>query len=253
MKPTIRYFSKVINNFCKNLFGDRDYFGCIYGSRANGAMSKSSDIDIFVAIEQYSHEELQLFKNFIVSLHKKNRIPLDTEVPFDNKLFVSYKETSKAVFLCGLDIIKKSFSIPKIRKSKKFLSSMEVRRRLVFNALTSPHIFLGVDRESYIKFRTIAKKNAILLAIGLLKKPTFTLSELMGKLLVGPEGEKEDYYLGYGYNNNSVNYLRKLLSNELRSLIEDKEIGKRDGFFSLAKRSKLMSNLKNNFLELKNE
>ncbi len=253
MKPINRYFLRVVNNFCKKLFGDRVYFGCIYGSRANGEMNKNSDIDVFVAVEEYSQKDLELFKKFIIDLHKKHKIPFDAEVPYDNKLLISYKEAEKSTFLCGLNMSNNKFSIPSVKKTKRFLNSIEIRRRLFFNALTTPHAFFGNDRKRYTRLSTTARENAILLAVDLLGETTFTLLDLVEKLLIGHEGEKEDYYLGYKCHKASVNHLRKLLRNALQSLINCKEVSQNGKFFSLAQGHSSTRILKKNFLCLKNE
>lgn len=187
------------------------YFVCIYGSYANNNANFDSDLDLFIAIESKNQEFFDNLKNFIITLHKNNNLQLDNEVPYENKLLVSYEEARSAVNLQGLKVEKDHIIVPKIEKNSSFLASSEVKKRLIFNALTSPHIFLGNDKESYDLLKKTAETNLGLLAFELsgYQKETEKLIEV---LLVSKDGNEGEMYLGYKKYDSIIDYLKNILN-----------------------------------------
>lgn len=202
----------AVNNFFDNHFGQRPYFSCIYGSFANGNKHRHSDLDLFAATPTIMPGDGIAAAKFIVGYHRAQGLAIDEEVPYENKLVVCYDDVRASVALLGLDVTDDQIRIPPIIKSEAFLNSIAVRRRLIFNALTVPHFVAGNDINSYTQFRREAEVQLVRLAISQLQAGTTAdISNLLGALLVGPNGEEGEMYLGYKPHKSVISYLERTL------------------------------------------
>ncbi|MBI4215622.1 MAG: nucleotidyltransferase domain-containing protein [Parcubacteria group bacterium] len=181
----------------EKVFGQRKYFAIVYGSFANGMRNADSDVDLCVITEEFSAKELTTLIQFILEFHSQNKLKVDNEVPFENKLIASYREAEDATYMAGLKISRGQIVVPPVEKNKDFLESIAVKLRLIFNALTSPHIVMGNDLEVYKRFKDIAEKNALLFAESLSLTENLNLDQLLQKLMTGQEEEEGEMYLGY--------------------------------------------------------
>lgn len=179
------------------LFSDRDHFICVYGSYASDHYTPLSDIDVFIATESYNEQEFARARDVVCDLHRQFGLPLDDEVPYENKLVVSYSDLIDAVALRAFTREDARYVIPPIRKDREFLASPEVRLRLIFNALTSPHVCIAGNHEHYRQTKAEAEYALFTLAHGLTAKQGASTQELLESLLRGPGGEEGELYLGY--------------------------------------------------------
>lgn len=205
-----------LDSFSRNHFKDRPHFVCNYGSYANGTAHDNSDLDLFFATEKVLPYDLKEVTDFIIKYHLDNGLMQDEEVPYANKLVVSYVDLERAVKLEGLDHAHGRIIVPPIIKSEIFLASMEVRYRLLFNALTSPHNVAGPDQISYQKFKEEAEKSLLDLALNLnvrAKEPD--PESLVRVLLSNPDGEAGEMFLGYKENPKTIEYLRDIFASRL--------------------------------------
>lgn len=187
-------------------------FICVYGSYVSGYHNNTSDIDMFIATEKYNINDFEKTRNFFIDLHICNNLKLDNEVPYENKLIISYEDIKCAIAL--KPFIKKGlrYYIPIIKKNNEFLASPEIRWRLILNALTSPNECIHGDKARYVKFKDDAEKTIIKLAHGLVKTKSPTLDELVEVLLFGSQGEEGEMYLGYKKEQEKViKYLKELI------------------------------------------
>lgn len=202
--------------FTDEYFNNRAHFGCNYGSYATGVQHEGSDIDVFFAAEYVMPEDVANLTRFIVQYHLDHGLEQDEEVPYDNKLVVSYDDVESAVKLYGLEMRGGKLHIPPVVKDPEFLGSLAVRYRLIFNALTSPHNFVGKDRKSYEEFRRTAEANLMRLAHELLRPGSEADSvNLTEALLKGPGMEEGEMFLGYKRNARTVDHLRSTFRNKL--------------------------------------
>jgi len=188
----------------------KDYFGCIYGSYAIGTNSQKSDVDLFISSPNVDQSKFKLIKKFIIDYHLKNKLLLDDEVPYENKLFVDYKDVTDAVELKGFVIKNSLISVPEVQKNKEFLSSRPIRLRLIFNALTTPHIFFGKDEKTYHKNRRRAEINLRFLSTHLSTSPT--TSDPINVLLDGQNGTEGEMFLGYKKYPKVLKHLSSILN-----------------------------------------
>ncbi len=218
MTKSSQYLINQIKDYLSGYFGNRQYFACIYGSYVNGMKNKDSDIDVLVAIEKYTDDDLKRFKQLIIQLHKENGLKLDNEVPFENKLIIDYADFKKAVNLGAFPRVNDKFTIPKVVKTKKFLTSYQVKLRLAFNSITSPHIFFGNDVKMYGKLKTEAENNLVRLAIDRQSAPSQKKVDLLQVLLFGKNLESGEMYLGYKEYPKVTEHLNKVISRGLKNL-----------------------------------
>lgn len=76
-----------------------NHFMCVYGSYASESYNDKSDVDLFVAAEKHDIIDSIKICNFIINLHMCNNLVFDNEVPYENKLFVSYEDIEAAINL----------------------------------------------------------------------------------------------------------------------------------------------------------
>lgn len=138
-----------MNNLCYKF--KRDFFNkfkqmkfgiIIYGS--NIFEEISSDLDLCIVGENITEQEKWEIKEMVIQFHNSNKLKLDDEVPYNNKLFFSYEEIINAIIYNPF-IINGKINIRKIQKDKQFLSSIEMRKRLIINILTTKHIMINCD------------------------------------------------------------------------------------------------------------
>lgn len=193
-----------LTSFSEESFGRRDHFVCVYGSYASGHHTEKSDMDVFVAVESHDATDLEKTKDFLIDLHERYGLCLDDEVPYENKLVVSYNDVRKAIDLHSFIKNGTHYVVPNVEKEPGFLASPEVRWRLILNALTSPHECVSGNEQAYVAFRIGAEKSVIRLARGLARHEHPTRRELLEALLSGDHDEEGEMYLGYKRERDAV-------------------------------------------------
>ena len=203
---------KELALFSKEHLNPRDCFVCVYGSYASNDFTKESDLDILFAIENNSVVDFKKIRNFVVNLHIGNNLKIDEEVPYENKLVVSYKDIADAVNLKPFAKKGSKYLIHPITEDKKFLASREVRLRIILNAFTSPNRYIYGNRTKYIAFKQKAEKAILQLSQGLTRKTNLTRKEVLDILLTGAQGEVGQAHLGYKKERiKVVKYLKELI------------------------------------------
>ena len=208
-----------IVDFTSDHFGSREHSLCIYGSFGANTFSDRSDIDLFLATHNPTSLDLHQMKEFVIGIHHRHGMPLDCEVPFDNKLLASYDDIDKAAKLQGLIFRNGRIVVPPVKKTREFLSSYRIKLRLLFNALTTPHLIFGNSADRLNSSRETAERNLLLLAINDIRSIQFTVQDLVNSLLRGPHGEEGEMYLGYKRKNGVAPHLTHALEKAL-SLME---------------------------------
>lgn len=202
--------------FCKEYFKTRDYFVLVYGSYASNDFTDKSDLDLFIATDKHNLTDFKKVCDFVVDLHTINDLKINEEVPYENKLIVSYQDATDALDLRAFIKKGSKYIIPPVTADKGFLASKEVRFRIILNALTSPNQFICGNKNKYNLLKQKAEKKIIKLAYGLTEKNKITQEEIISILLRGANGEKSGDYLGYRDQRPKViKYLKKLISHNI--------------------------------------
>ncbi len=211
-----------IESVATEYFGDRQFFGVTYGSYATGENSDSSDLDVFFATPDPTNVDRVELAKRMMRFHEKYALRLDEEVPFDNKLVVSYEDLEAASKLGGLQVEGDRITVPPIIKDPVFLSSLEVRYRLLFNAVTAPHFFLGKDGMMYERMRETAEEHLYMLAVKLACEEVATdVGKLLEGLLKGKNGEEGEMYLGYKRNSPTLAHLKQTIQTKIEAQMRD--------------------------------
>lgn len=205
-----------------DIIGDKDYFGCIYWSYASNTHTKDSDIDLYCAMDVYSEVEMNELIWYVKDYYSRNNLSLDEEVPFENKLLARYSEISSAIHMGWFEMQNNQFKIPRIQKNTEFLSSSEIKKRLLLNTLTTPHIVFGNNTDRFTSFTNDAEKNMLLLSIDLVNKTKFKVNELIDVLTISNEWETWEMYLWYKTNKDPISrHLGKFIKKQINFLVQD--------------------------------
>lgn len=213
-----------IEESASGYFGERPYFICTYGSHATSQNNNKSDLDMFFAMPEVQEGDLEELTHIAWDLHIRRSLEIDQEVPFSNKLVATYNDLEAAVDLKGLKKRGGRIIVPPIIKTPQFLSSIEIKYRLLFNALTSPHFSKGNDSAKYAYFLAQAESRVYQLAKNIMSARVATrrdVGDLLEALLQGQNGEEGEDYLGYKRNEETIKYLTATLLREASNLASD--------------------------------
>ena len=144
-----------MNKVCKDYItlireGYGDYVDTIiiYGSNIYNA--SSSDLDVCLIVNKCDDKITKKLITDTINFHKSNDLRVDEEIPFDNKLVytwdeINYTLNNSPFYQNG------KYEIKDIVKSKEFLSSKEMKQRLLLNILTTDHMVIGKSTVEYEK------------------------------------------------------------------------------------------------------
>lgn len=182
--------------------GDSGY-GLAYGSHVAHTASPRSDLDlVFIAPGRPAADTLDQLADAVQRLHHDHGLDLDTEVDYAAKVHASFADVDAAVSLRCFDIDAQGGVIASpVVVEPWFRNSPTFTQRLLLNALTSPHAFLGGAIDAYEHHRQQAEQALALLALSLLDSATtLTLNDAVTVLTHGPAGTTGKDYLGYVFN-----------------------------------------------------
>jgi len=147
--------------YIKNKIRDLDYIIIFYGSNIYNL--SSSDLDICIILENIDDVRINDFIKYTIEFQKENNLKIDEEIPFTNKLIYTWNEIQE-MFLFSPFVQNGKYIINDIEKTKKFLSSREMKYRLLLNILTTDHKVL-FDEKNLVKGYELRAWDIILDAI----------------------------------------------------------------------------------------
>ena len=213
MNPKLTLFIQELREIIAKY--DQPAFGCIYGSYPCLAEHSKSDLDFFVATQKYDNDFFKLLKDFVVWFHHRHSIPLDEEVPYENKLLVTYEDIESAINLEPFRDPKWWFKVNLIKKTDTYLSSLEIRHRLLLNALTTPHCFVWNDKVMYENSKTVAEKSIVILGKYLYWYENADVEDIFRALTVSADWRSGEEFLGYKPRPTTVVNLRKIITKNI--------------------------------------
>jgi len=183
------------------LFVGENGYALAYGSHA-ATTTGTSDLDLlFVGPAPHGHQLSQLVEA-VVSLHAEHGLRLDTEVTYEVKLHATTAEIDAALALGGFSIdAAGDLLVPPVVVAPWFLNSAPFKLRLILNALTTPHVFLGGHLDLYRRHCATAERAMTLLALSLLDSlAAFTVADAVAALATATDGATGEDFLGYTPN-----------------------------------------------------
>lgn len=174
-------------------------YGLAYGSHPAGTASATSDLDlVLIGPRPLRAGELKELVDGIRQLHHKHGLGLDDEVDHAVKVHATFTDVQDAVALRCFPLDERGHLIvPPVIVEPWFLNSEPFRLRLLLNALTSPHAFLGGAIERYDAHRRDAERAVALLALALHPDAVITAPEAAQHLVQHADGARGEDFLGY--------------------------------------------------------
>ncbi|MEV0080534.1 hypothetical protein AB0H58_29345 [Nocardia neocaledoniensis] len=185
---------------CRDFAPPRGY-GLVYGSQAACDGKSRSDLDlVIIGRSRPGFQPMSELVAAVCGLHRDFGLTSDTEVDYETKLFATYADVCCAVELRCFPRREGNPSPEPVVADPDWLNSAEFAQRLVLNALTSQHVFLGGDVQRYRGDRSRAERAVASLALSLVDKPEVSLQEAVAALTQSPAGARGKNFLGYEPN-----------------------------------------------------
>ncbi|MFF2040886.1 hypothetical protein ACFVVX_10690 [Kitasatospora sp. NPDC058170] len=175
-------------------------YGVAYGSHTDGSAGPTSDLDLLlVGTEPLLPERMRTLADDVISLHRRHGLGLDREVSYDSKLHATTGQVDQATWLRGFTLTADGdIAVEPVVAEPWFLESPAFKLRLILNALTVPHVFLGGDVALYEHHRTRAERATALLALALLgDREETTVGDAVAVLRGDPAGPHGEDFLGH--------------------------------------------------------
>lgn len=199
----------------------------LYGSAVYGI--NNSDLDIcYLSNKKLSEKRFKALKDMTRKFHLDNGLKIDEEVPYDNKLVYSINMIRNTFKEPPFPYINGNFVINPILKSKNYLSSVEMSKRLLLNILTVHYNIVFGNEEQVKKFSEEAWNIIIRVVLSYAKKNEVTIEELVSLLYEDPYSHATgELYLGYKDNlKEKINFLEDSINNKIHSLEEEQIVEK---------------------------
>lgn len=173
-------------------------YGLAYGSHASSNGSHHSDLDLlFLTHRRFTPDRAAELEHAVIDLHHRYTLRLDTEVAYSVKLTATAEDVRRAVALASFTSAANGrLTVPPIR-DLAYLNSDPFKWRLLLNALSTPHVFLGGDVRLFDQHRAAAARATAALALHLLPAGPVTVAEAVAVLMTGPGGVRHKDHLGY--------------------------------------------------------
>lgn len=207
---TLSCYSDITTELSMMFSGD-PYICWVYGSFASNQNTSSSDIDFFVACEHPSMALFDKVRAVLDQVSQKHLLTIDAEVPFENKLLVSFDDVMRATKLEPF-LTPAGYNVSPIQKSDDFLASAAMRQRLIFNSLTTPHEYVSGDWLRYVRFRFQAEHSLVTLVAALQTGNQTSIDEAIQTLLSDDNENSGEMYLGYKDKSSVRAYLAYILT-----------------------------------------
>ncbi|MFE4971510.1 hypothetical protein ACFRAR_05250 [Kitasatospora sp. NPDC056651] len=207
-------------------------YGLAYGSHADGSAHASSDLDLlFIGVEVLPPERLRALIRGVIGLHRRHGLGLDHEVSYAGKLHATVDEVEEAIALGGFTVTPEGeVTVDPVVAEPWFLDSRLFKLRLVLNALTVPHVFLGGDVVAYGRHRGHAEQAVALLALSLVDEDEeFRIHDVLRALTGDPGGVCGEDHLGYDEASGRSPALFSSLQRGMSPLMADGAVSTRDG------------------------
>ncbi len=215
------------------ILSDQRHCTVVYGSRAYGVERPDSDLDVLFVCDGLDQGLRAACIESIKEVHRRNKIPLDEEVPFDSKLIATWADLTLATSgECFKDVRSGAYVICPVRKDPAFLASDHMRLRLFMNVLCGRVIILDGDAQAFEGLPRAARRCLIVLMADVVPLDCFDIQTLVACLLRNGQHEGE-MWLGFKSVRAVQDHLAHTLSHELRCGLVEGWVRRRGGLWSV--------------------
>lgn len=177
----------------------------VYGSCALALEQDGSDVDVLFVVKDDGVKGVMGAEAVreTVLLHDRHGLPVDAEVPFENKLVATKEDCKRSTNLEGFPSLAGArfglLNLDPLQKDPTFLGSRTMRLRLILNILTTPHIFVAGAASYYQQLVADGKAALARLSLCIAGAGEHTVESLVSLLLRGPNAPfpEGEFYLGY--------------------------------------------------------
>lgn len=207
--------NRICDDYCKMIndrFPNQIKTIIIYGS--NIYNESSSDLDVCLIVRENNDKFQKSVIDETLKFHLKNNLKVDEEIPHTNKLIYTIEEIEETLnnppFFDNGKVV-----IHDIIKNKSFLSSKEMKQRLLMNILTTDHLSVGASTKQYEIRAFKIMLNVIMTYFNIDNNSEEEILECMYRnKYTGAVGEM---YLGYKKNyQEKEKYLRRKIHEALK-------------------------------------
>lgn len=171
----------------------------LYGSTVYGKVS--SDLDISFIVKKFDEKDYEKIKNLTIEFQKQHKMNLDEEVPYSSKLVYTDSDVEYMLKNTPFKKINGVYRISPIEKTPQFLSSKEMKYRLLLNILTTRSLTLQGNTEKIDKYRQKAWDLLVKIIISYNELSEFDLDHFI-KLLYKDEKTNNEGEMFLGYKTN---------------------------------------------------
>lgn len=177
-------------------------FALCYGSTAR-KNSSVSDLDMLIVEDApRSLSGRSQFIHNLVALHQTSGRCIDTEVPYENKLFYGFNDLQDSFALSMFTDSAGRWHVPLLKDladDDAYFASRSMKLRLCLNAFTSTHVFIAGNQALYESVCAKAE-DALFRVIKILARQEGIKKidqEVACELLMSKDGNRYKDYLGY--------------------------------------------------------
>jgi len=197
----------------------------LYGSTVYGV--NTSDLDLcFVRNSELDESKLKELIEFTKDFHLKYNLRIDEEVPYESKLIYTNSFIENCFCKLPFPYINGKYEIPAIEKTKEFLKSEEMKKRLLLNILTVKRLVLSGDEKIINSYSKKAWEKMLKVVISYSEKIGFTFDDIMSSLYADPFQKNDgEMYLGYKTNLEEKKiYLANEVEEQLDNLVHEEKL-----------------------------
>lgn len=167
-----------------------------YGSFAYGV--DTSDFDVCNIFDSYNQKDREKIKEITINFHEDNNLKIDGDVPFENKCIFSFKEIEKVIENPPFPFVSGKYCILPVIKNSEYLSSIELKNRLLLNILTSKIVIINGNINDITYFTKKAWETLIRVIFSNNENKPLSQKKFIDYIYKNPYGnEKGKEYLGY--------------------------------------------------------
>lgn len=171
----------------------------LYGSTVYGKVS--SDLDIAFIVKKFDSNDYEKIKNLTIEFQKRHKMNLDNEVPYSSKLVYTDSDVEYMLQNTPFRKVNGVYRITPIEKTQSFLSSKEMKYRLLLNILTTRSLTLLGNTEKIDIYKQKAWDLLVKIIISYNKLSEIDLDHFI-QLLYRDEKTNQDGEMFLGYKTN---------------------------------------------------